>query len=126
MKKTMIAIALLSVPLFSEILVTSYDNGVIKKESNEVNSKREGLTKIYYKSSILKSETLFKNDKRHGLAKGYYETGILKYEKLYVKGSLHGQTKTYYKEGELKSDFVFESGIPISGNKYTPSGEIVK
>ena len=83
MKKFIIFTLFVSLPLISEVLVSNYDNGVVKKKTRVENGLREGITEIYYKNSVLKSETPFKNDNRDGIAKGYYNDGVLKYEKHY-------------------------------------------
>ena len=126
MKKFITVSIFLCLPLMSEVIISKYDNGIVKKKSNKLKGLREGSTLAYYKSSSLKSETIFKHDSRDGLAKGYYDDGSLKYEKLYKNGALMGQSKTYYENGALKSDFVFEDDIPVSGNKYLPNGDIIK
>ncbi len=131
MKKTILTGAAVAALLFSvtadaEIIKKTYKNGTVRSEKNVVNGKREGIAKTYYKSGKLKTEVTYKNDKKEGLEKGYYENGKLKFEKMYKHSVLHGQSKTYYKSGKLESDFTFEDGLPVKGNKYTPAGEKIK
>ena len=131
MKKIILAGTAIIALLFSatanaKIVKKTYKNGTVRSEKNVVNGKREGIAKTYYKSGKLKTEVTYKNDKKEGIEKGYYENGKLKFEKRYKHSVLNGQSKIYYKNGKLESDFTFEDGLPVKGNKYTPKGEKIK
>ena len=67
-----------------------------------VNSKPEGIGRLYYKSGALKSEWTIKNGRLEGAAKDYYENGSLKEERYYIIDRTNGICKKYDDKGVLE------------------------
>ena len=110
---------------FAEVKKEYYPSGKLKKESNFVNGKKEGISKFYYESGKLSGECNYENGKLEGIAKTYFESGQLLGEGNYKNEKLEGIGKGYYESGQLKQEVNFVNDKQEGINKgYYESGGI--
>lgn len=79
-----------------------WKNGQLFKESNYVNDKKEGISKLYNENGQLKEKFDWSNgQKKEGISKEYYENGQLEFESNMFNKDKEGITKIYYENGDL-------------------------
>lgn len=88
-----------------------YHDGCMYIESEIVDGKKNGITKIFYPNNHIQLYINYKNDIPHGEYKKYYENGILKEDGLLINGKFNGTLRKYREDGTL------EQKIPIVNNE---------
>jgi antitoxin component YwqK of YwqJK toxin-antitoxin module len=88
------------------VIRTYYDNEKTKlhEEYFEVNGKKEGIYKQYWKNGNLKEICNYINGEMNGIYKLYYETGPLFRICNYINYKKNGIYKTYCYNGQLISE----------------------
>jgi len=112
--------------------------GIIAKEERLVDNRREGFSKIYYKSGELQSKVLYANDKPVGVHEFYRKDGTLESTKEYLDQTKresiivreydqeekltrethysnekkNGLDKVFYDSGELLSQLTYRNNKP--------------
>ena len=68
----------------------------LKEEFFEINGKKEGILKLYYKNGNIMSIRNYVNNKLNGEYERYYENGNIYEICNYVNGKLNGEYKLFY------------------------------
>ena len=95
------------------VLEEFYDNGQLKIKFNFNNGKKNGVQKKWYKNGQLQSLYNYDDAKLTGIQKKWYENGSLKAEWHYKNDKLDGITKEWYSNGNIKFSKKYEDGILI-------------
>ena len=103
---------------------TYYDiKGLIVKEINWINGKKDGERKFYYKNSEkLKYQINFKKLLKNGEYKYYYLNDQIKISGQYKNDNITGTWKSYYKDGKLESEKLYKDGELINESCYDING----
>ncbi len=90
-------------------------NGNLKGEVHyNMDGKRNGLAKGYYKNGLLKAENYFTNNQLNGSVISYFSNGAIDSEATYINGVKNGVVKRYHPNGKLESEITWKDGKKIS------------
>ena len=76
-------------------------------ESNYIDGKRNGLSRVWHENGRLKSESNYIDGKLNGLSSFWDEDGRLKSESNYIDGKRNGLTKNWYRHGQLRNEMNY-------------------
>jgi len=101
-----------------------YDNGVIKKETSQIDNRTQKI-KFYDENGIIWEEYTLVDSLIHGSKLVYNENGKVDMKINYINGKKNGIQKEYDKQGNLiaKVKFINDKKNGIS-NFYYPDGKI--
>lgn len=86
------------------------DGSLLKEGSLDVNEKRDGNWKSYYRDGKLWSEGDYANGIREGKTITYFANGNKRYEGQFLKGQKSGRWKFWNENGEVENEMIFEDG----------------
>lgn len=95
---------------FTGKIISKYENGQIKMESQYKDGKLEGTVKEYYEDGQVHNEWNYKDNHLDGEQRKYYENGQLSTEKYYKDNKVEGIFKEYYEDGKIKSETEYKKG----------------
>ena len=98
-------------------------DGENKYETEYLNGKPDGISKIWDADGNLIGETEYANGLIHGTIIKYFENGEKMYECDYVHGKKHGQESFFYTDGSVKRILSYEYGIQKSIKRYNIDGK---
>jgi hypothetical protein len=108
-----------------DVVLTYYNNGKIKSETEMLCGKVHGLRTEYFESGNLKSQGEWKDGKQDGVTKHYYEDGRLESIAFWLEGNQNGESLIYYKNGTLMFSANYVNGCIVGTSKvYFESGDI--
>ena len=96
-----------------EVKQSFFSNGNLEYETEFVNGKLDGISKVWLEDGTLFSVSQYKNALPHGNWKKIHPNGKLMFAVNYEYGQKHGVEKWYYENGNLKSEQEFDFGISI-------------
>jgi antitoxin component YwqK of YwqJK toxin-antitoxin module len=89
----------------SELRITHNSDGR-REETNYVNGKKEGISRLYYQNGQLWEELNYNKDgKMEGTHKEWHQNGVVCYECYYVDGKREGFTRTWHQNGQLIGEY---------------------
>ncbi len=106
---------------------TYFKNGQEQGEGTWNDGKLEGAFKIYSESGQLKLDENYQGGERNGTSRMYHENGQLEAEVDYKGDKIDGTLKGYYKNGQLKTEEVYKDGKTNGPLKsYYENGQLKK
>ena len=78
-----------------------YENGEVEIETNYVNDRKEGETKLYYPGGKICKRLIYKNDLRNGIEEHYYKNGKIACQIPYLNGEVEPGLLEYNSDGVL-------------------------
>lgn len=87
-----------------------YDDGVLKREGNLLNGKRDGEWREYSGGGIITSHENWKEDMQFGAQKTFFESGSLKTEYFCDSNLIEGAYRIFFPNGKLKSLAYYHKG----------------
>ena len=99
------------------------EDGENKYETEYLNGKPDGISKMWDRSGNLIGITEYVNGLIHGSMIKYFENGEKMYECEYVYGQKHGQESFFYIDGSIKRILSYEYGIQKSVKRYNTDGK---
>ena len=104
-----------SLSIQKEVEQSFFSNGNLEYETEFVNGKLDGTSKVWLEDGTLFSVSQYKNALPHGNWKKIHPNGKLMFAVNYEYGQKHGTEKWYYENGQVKSEQEFEYGNAKSG-----------
>jgi hypothetical protein len=97
------------------------------EEGKFVDSKKDGIWKMYFANGTVKSEITYTNNRPSGYAKIYYPNGKLQEEGNWENNRWVGGYKTYYENGQAFYDFNYTNVGKREGEQkyYYENGQIM-
>jgi len=107
--------------LFFVVNYKYYTNGRTKSESQYLDGKLHGITKIWYESGNLKQSIYYKHGNKHGESLVYYENGSIKELLSYNSNKLITPRYSWYSNGQMQTK-LDESGY----TEWDEEGNVLK
>ena len=82
----------------------------IKKETDFIDGKADGLHKQWYENGQLKVDCNYKDGKLDGLRKDWHDNGKIANEVYYKDGELDGLVKQWYNNGQIWKEGYYKDG----------------
>lgn len=133
--KNALLISLATVSLNAELVITNFETGELKKETNYIDGTntdikvgiKHGIEKVYYQMGVMAYSVNYVNDKRDGILKWYDKSANLLSEINYDLGKIVGEEKSYYPNKQLKHIVNFVNDFKEGTQKeYFSTGAIAQ
>jgi hypothetical protein len=96
-----------------------------QKESEAINSDRDGKRISYYEDGNIKSISFWKDGKVHGKVVHFYPNRQVEVEANYVNGVENGKSITYYPSGDIHKKVTYKEGKLVGdANFYSDTGKL--
>jgi antitoxin component YwqK of YwqJK toxin-antitoxin module len=99
----------------------SETDGMLMREENLTNGKKNGICKVYNFDSTLAKQETWKMDVLNGPVKEWFQMGKLKMEGNYTNGKLDGKATYYFPEGTVCASGTFKAGVKDGTWSYATS-----
>lgn len=97
-----------------------YDGGSLYEEINFVRGKKDGQSKVYYRSGRVKFSMHYHDDKLEGEHRFFYGGGQVKVLSHYRAGKLDGEILTFDPSGKLLAHELYKQGKKIQILNHKP------